>query len=133
MTWIRYNRASRFFVLRIRVMCKRVLLPLLVFFYQVAEAFSFTLSSTVEAITVPSVGGAFQTVNFENSYTNAVPVCTYNLPASSSPPAVVRIQSIGATSMQIRLQQPQNSATVGAGSVFCLVAELGVNLLSYGR
>lgn len=96
-------------------------------------AYAFILSSTVEAITIPSVGGSFQTVNFENTYTNAVPSCTYNLPSGASPPAVVRIQSIGASSMQIRLQQPRNSSTVTSGSVFCLVAEEGVSILPDGR
>lgn len=93
---------------------------------------AFPLSSTVEAITIPSVGGGFQTVNFENSYTNAIPVCTYELPSTAAPPAVVRIQSIGSTSMQIRLQQPRNSATVTAGRVFCLVAEAGVTTFPNG-
>jgi len=93
---------------------------------------AFTLSSTVEAITIPSVGGGFQTVNFENTYTNAIPVCTYELPSTAAPPAVVRIQAIGASSMQIRLQQPRNSATVTAGRVFCLVAEAGVTTFPNG-
>lgn len=96
------------------------------------NAHAFTLSSTVEAITIPSVGGAFQTVNFENSYTNAIPVCTYELPSTAAPPAVVRIQSIGASSMQIRLQQPRSSATVTAGRVFCLVAETGATTFPNG-
>ncbi len=94
---------------------------------------AFTLSSTVEAITIPSVGGSFQTVNFENTYTNAVPTCIYNLPSTAAPPAVVRIQGVGSASMQVRLQQPRNSSVVTSGSVFCLVAELGVNILSDGR
>ena len=102
-----------------------------ILFLQPAGA--FTLSSTVEAITIPSVGGAFQTVNFENTYTSAVPSCIYNLPSGASPPAVVRIQSVGASSMQVRLQEPRNSAAVTSGSVFCLVAEEGVNILPDGR
>lgn len=94
---------------------------------------AFTLSSTVEAITIPSVGGSFQTVTFENTYTSAVPTCIYNLPSTAAPPAVVRIQSVGASSMQVRLQRPRNSAVVTSGSVFCLVAEAGVNTLPDGR
>ncbi len=96
-------------------------------------ASAFTLSTTVEAITIPSVGGSFQAVNFENSYTSAVPSCIYNLPNTSDPPAVVRIQSVGAGSMQVRLQEPRNSSAVTSGSVFCLVAEEGVNTLADGR
>ncbi len=98
-----------------------------------APAYAFTLSSSVEAITIPTVGGSFQTVSFENTYTNAVPTCTYNLPSAAAPPAVVRIQSVGSSSMQVRLQQPRNSSTVTSGSVFCLVAEEGANILPDGR
>ena len=94
---------------------------------------AFTLSPSVEAITIPSVGGTFQTVNFENNYTNAVPVCTYNLPSTAAPPAVIRITSIGNGSMQVRLQQPANSSTVTASIVRCLVAEAGVNILPDGQ
>ena len=94
---------------------------------------AFTLSSTVEAITIPSVGAGFQTVNFENTYSNAVPVCTYNLPSTAAPTAVIRIDNITSSSLQIRIQQPPNSATVTAGTVRCLVAELGVNILPDGR
>lgn len=112
---------------------QKLFLVAVLLFTIVKHAQAFTLSPTVEAITIPSVGSAFQTVNFDNIYTTAVPVCTYNLPSAANPPAVVRIQSIGTTSMQIRLQQPRNSATVTAGPVYCLVAELGVNLLPDGR
>ncbi|MEM7215424.1 MAG: hypothetical protein AAF423_07775 [Pseudomonadota bacterium] len=112
----------------------RQLLFLVIFTALFAEgAWAFTLSNRVEAITIPSVGAGFQTVNFENSYTNAVPACTYNLPSGSDPPAVIRIQSIGSGSMQIRLQQPRNSSTVTANTVYCLVAEEGVSILPDGR
>ncbi len=94
---------------------------------------AFTLSSSVEVITIPSVGGTFQTVNFENTYASAVPACTYNLPSAGDNPAVVRIQNVGASSMQVRLQNPPNSASVTSGTVYCTIAEEGVNTLSDGR
>ncbi len=96
-------------------------------------ASAFTLSPTVEVITIPSVGATFQTVNFENTYGTAVPVCSYTLANASNPPATVRITSIGSGSMQVRIQQLENSAVVTPGTVSCLVAELGVNLLPDGR
>lgn len=114
-------------------MCKRVLLPLLFLVFQVVKSFAFTLSPTVEAITIPSVGSGFLTVNFENSYTNAIPVCTYNLPSAGNPSAVVRIRNIGGSSMEVRLQEPRNSTNVTAGTVYCLVAETGVTTLPDGR
>lgn len=96
------------------------------------QAPAFTLSSTVEAISIPSVGGSFQTVNFQNTYANPIPVCTYNLP-SGAPPAVVRIQSVGASSMSVRIQNPGGGSTPTPGPVYCLVAETGVNILPDGR
>ena len=96
-------------------------------------AAAFTLSNTVEAITIPSLGGAFQTVAFENTYSSAVPTCIYNLPSASDPPAVVRIQNVGSGSMEVRLQEPRNSSAVTSGTVYCLVAEEGVNTLADGR
>lgn len=94
---------------------------------------AFTLSPSVEAITIPSVGGSFQTVNFENTYSNAVPVCTYNLPNASAPPVVVRINAITTTSMQIRIQRFETITTVTPGTVRCLIAEAGVSILPDGR
>ena len=98
-----------------------------------AQEIAAPLSGTVEAIIIPSVGGTFQTIGFENSYTNATPVCIYNLPSNANNPAVVRIQSVGSGSMQVRLQEPRDSAAVTAGPVYCLVAETGVNILPDGR
>ncbi len=106
---------------------------LLLFLLSVSAGQGFTLSSRAEVIAIAGVGGSFQTVNFDNTYTTAVPVCTYNLPSSASPPAVVRLQSIGSSSMQVRLQQPRNSSTVTAGTVYCMIAELGVTTLPDGR
>lgn len=94
---------------------------------------AFMLSPSVEALTIPSVGAGFQTVSFENIYANAVPVCTYNLPSSSDPTAVIRIQNITSTGMQIRLQHPPNASNVTPGIVRCLIAELGANILPDGR
>ena len=94
---------------------------------------AFILSTRVEAITIPIVGGSFQIVNFENVYTSAVPSCTYNLPSGAAPPAVVRLRSVGSSSMEVRLQEPRDSSAVTSGSVFCLVAEEGVNILPDGR
>ena len=102
-------------------------------FGSIVSTQAFTLSSRVEAITIPSVGAAFQTVSFENSYTSPVPVCTYQLANSANPPATVRIQSAGSTSMQVRLQQFPNSSSVTPGPVYCLIAETGQTTLPDGR
>lgn len=114
-------------------MCIRVVLICLLWLASAVASQAFTLSSTVEAITISNVGGSFQTVSFENTYTSPVVTCTYNLASSSNNEAGVRIQSAGATSMQVRIQRPRNSAAVTSGTVYCLVAETGVNLLADGR
>jgi len=96
------------------------------------SAGAFTLSSGVEAITIPNVGATFQTVTFENSYANPVPVCSYTLASAANPPATVRIDNITGSSMQVRIQQFENSNVVTPGFVSCLVAESGVNTLADG-
>lgn len=93
---------------------------------------AFILSPSVEAITIPSVGGSFQTVSFENTYSNPVPVCTYELPSASDPPVVVRINAITSTSMQVRIQRFETITTVTPGTVRCLIAETGVSILPDG-
>ena len=111
----------------------RAKLLLLFMLMSLVEANAFTLSNRVEAITIPSVGSAFQAVVFENSYASPVPVCTYTLASSANPPATVRITGLSSGGMQVRIQQFENSSTVTPGTVSCLIAELGVSILPDGR
>jgi uncharacterized repeat protein (TIGR01451 family) len=65
-------------------------------------------------------------VNLENSYTNAIPVCTYNIASTTPVPAVVRIDNITATSFDVYLQKASNSATAETpGDVHCLISDEG--------
>lgn len=114
-------------------MVLRVLIAFLLNLFALNMGMAFTLSPRVEAVTVPGVGNAFQTVTFENTYTNPVPVCTYNLPSASAPPVVVRINAITSTSMQVRIQRFETVTTVTPGTVRCLIAETGVSILPDGR
>jgi len=114
-------------------MLKRAALIVFVSMMYILPANATVLSPSVEVIEIPSVGAGFQTVTFANAYAGAVPACTYVLPSTADPSAVVRIQNITATSMQIRLQQPPNSSTVTNGTVFCMIAETGVSILPDGR
>ncbi|MEL7428910.1 MAG: hypothetical protein AAFN43_02810, partial [Pseudomonadota bacterium] len=59
---------------------------------------AIVLSPTVEAVTIPGVGAAFQTVAFENTYTSPVVACSYTLASSANPPATVRLTGVGPTS-----------------------------------
>jgi len=88
-------------------------------------AYGQILTSDLELKLIPNVGAGWQTVPLENSYTDAIVVCTYNLPSDSDPPATTRIQNITATSFQLRLQQFENSSVVTASDVHCVIAEEG--------
>ncbi len=92
-----------------------------------------TNSGQLEAITIRSVDGNWQTISLENTYTSSVVVCTHQLASTSDNPAVVRIRNAGTSSFEIRLQEPRNSTNVTAANVYCLVAEEGANQLADGR
>lgn len=83
------------------------------------------LTLDLEVTLVPNVGAAWQTVNLQNSYTNAVVVCSYVLPSSASNDAVTRIQSVTSNSFQLRVQQFENSSAVTASDVHCIIADAG--------
>jgi uncharacterized repeat protein (TIGR01451 family) len=100
-----------------------------------ARAWALIVTTDLEVVTIPNVGDAFLTVNLENTYTSAVPVCTYNLPSLASVPAVVRIRNITATSFEVRIQNPANAATTGAvtpGDVHCFISDEGAYTLPDG-
>jgi len=90
-------------------------------------AYGQLLTSDLELKLVPNVGAAWQTVALENTYTDAVVVCTYNLPSDLDPPAVTRIQNVTSTSFQLRLQQYENSSSVTASDVHCVIADEGAH------
>jgi hypothetical protein len=95
-------------------------------------AYGQALSLDIEAVRVDNVGAAWVTVELVNVYTDAVVACTYNLPSSGDPPATVRIRNVGATSFETRIQQFENSNTVTASDVHCLVVDSGAYTLSDG-
>jgi uncharacterized repeat protein (TIGR01451 family) len=100
-----------------------------------AVANAVIVTPDLEVITVPSVGNTLQTVNLQNTYTNAIPVCTYNLALKTNVPATVRITNITATSFDVRIQNPTNGQITGAvtpGDVHCIVSDEGSYTLSDG-
>ena len=88
-------------------------------------AYGQILTADLELKLVPNVGAAWQTVQLENSYSDAIIVCTYNLPNSSDPSVTTRIQNVTSTSFQLRLQQFENSSAVTASDVHCVIADEG--------
>ena len=88
-------------------------------------AYGQMLTTDLELKLVPNVSAAWQTVQLENSYSDAIVVCTYNLPSDTDPSTTTRIQNITATSFQLRLQQFENSSAVTASDVHCVIADEG--------
>ena len=82
------------------------------------------LSSEAEVKLVTGVGFTPQTVMLENTYTNAVPVCTYNLPSTANSSAIPRITNITATSFQVSIQSMPNTDPGNTGDVHCIICLL---------
>ena len=83
------------------------------------------LTTDFEIKGVPNVENTWQTVSLENSYTDAIVICSYNLPSSASPPAVTRIQNISANSFQLRAQLFASGGTVTPSNAHCIIADEG--------
>ena len=88
-------------------------------------AYGQMLTEDLELKLVSNVGAIWQTVNLENSYSDAIVVCTYNLPSDFDPSATTRIQNITSTSFELRIQQFENSSVVTASDVHCVIADEG--------
>lgn len=99
-----------------------------VLYWLISSPFAYgqMLTEDLELKLIPNVGAAWQTVALENTYSDAIIVCTYNLASDLNPSATTRIQNITSTSFQLRLQQFENSAVVTAGDVHCVIADEGV-------
>lgn len=84
------------------------------------------VSPQLEVLTISAVGNTPQTVNLQNTYTAAIPVCTYNISGTTPVPSVVRIDNITANSFDVYLQKASNSASVEeANDVHCVISETG--------
>lgn len=95
-------------------------------------------SADLEVHLIEDVSTTWQTVTLTNSYSNAIPICNYNLVSFSGahpnydyPPAAVRIRNITANSFDLRIQGWEDSAAV-AGDVHCLVSDEGAFTLPNG-
>ena len=83
------------------------------------------LTADLEIKLVENAGSAWQTINLENTYTDAIVVCSYRLPSISSNDAVTRIRNITANSFDLRVQQFETSSAVTASDVFCVISDEG--------
>jgi len=71
-------------------------------------------------------------VNFLESYTSPVAVCSVRYEGSSMVPTIVRMQKVQSDSFELRLQNPSGTNT-GSNSVHCIVVEEGSWTMSDGR
>ena len=85
----------------------------------------------LEAIDAGNVGADWLTVNFANSYTDPVVVCSVHY-VNNTLPVVVRMQNAISASVEIKLQNPSGS-TPQSDEVDCLVMETGAWQLPDGR
>jgi len=106
-------------------MCMRCFIAVMFWLVTGQLAYGQMLTSNLELKLVPNVGAGWQTVQLENSYTDPVIVCTYVLPSSADPSATTRIQNVTGTNFQLRVQQFENSASVTASDVHCIISEEG--------
>jgi len=112
---------------------------LIVFGFSVANhATAAVLTPDLEVHLINNVGTNWQTVPLGNTYSNAIPICTYNLvsfaganPNYTYPPAAVRIRNITASSFDIRIQGWEDGPAV-AGDVHCLISDEGAYTLPNG-
>jgi len=103
------------------------------------KAHALVLTPYFESVLVPNVSTTWTTVSLDNTYSNAIPVCTYVLGtfAGSNPnytnlPAVTRIQNVGANSFQLRIQGWEDSSATAA-DVHCMIMDEGAHTLPDGR
>lgn len=88
-------------------------------------AFGQLLTPNLEIKRVENVGANWITIPLENTYSDAIVVCTYNLSSSVNPPAVTRIRNVAANSFDLRIQQFENSSVVTPNDVHCIISDEG--------
>ena len=99
---------------------------------------AFVITDDLEALVVPSVGTSFQSISFENSYSNPVVVCNGEVPSNANWTPVVRLNNVTANGAQVRVQKFSNVANdtsnpqVHVGNVHCIVSEAGTHQLPDG-
>ena len=99
-----------------------------------AEAQAIELTNYFEVHLVKNVSTAWQTVNLDNTYSNAIVVCTYQLQdfTAANPPTVTRIDNITSNSFDLRIQGWEDSAAT-TNDVHCIIVDEGVHTLPDGR
>lgn len=90
-----------------------------------ATLYGQVVTSDLEYLKVTGVGYNWQTVSLSNSYSNAIVVCSSVLPSAASNEVVTRVRSIGSSSFQLKIQQPNDSDPGYSTDVYCIVSDEG--------
>jgi len=97
----------------------------LVLFLSFTSLQAIVITPDLEYQKVSGVGYGWQTVSFDNSYSDAIVVCSNVLPSKSSSEAVVRIRNITSGSFQVKIQKPNDSDPGYNTDVFCVTSDEG--------
>jgi len=89
------------------------------------------VSDNFETLVLPAVNTSWLTLSFTNTYSNPVVVCTPQY-STTDLPAVVRVRNVSASSFDVKVQNPSDSA-LNDVQVFCLAMESGSWTLPDGR
>jgi len=99
----------------------RVLLMVLFSSLAVAEV----ITQNLEYQKVSSVGYNWKHVNFSNSYSDAIVVCSNVLASANHSEAVVRIKGITANGFDVKIQRPNDVDPNYVTDVYCIVSDEG--------
>ena len=89
---------------------------------------------SMESMVVTGVGSAWTTVSLSETYVSPIAVCTVKYDTGTLlVPAVVRMQNVGPTSFEIRLQRPISEDLSLSRDVHCVVVEEGSWKMPDGR
>lgn len=133
-----YKLANLYFLLKLHTAEKRqvrlrVVLFLLPLLFS-TRLLAIDITSYMEAQLIKNVSTTWQTVSLDNTYSDAIVVCTYNLEdfSASNPAAATRIRNITASSFDLRIQGWEDGPAT-ANDVHCLIVDEGAHTLPDGR
>ena len=85
---------------------------------------AYPITSYLEMVKESSVSNTWKTLTLDNTYTNPVVACTYNLASSGNNEGSARVRVVNPATIQVKVQRPLNGA-VTASDVYCTISEEG--------
>ena len=112
--------------LKIDQMFRRcVITGALAWFLSSQLAYGQVLTENLEIKLVPNVNDSWQTVTLENTYSDPIIVCNYNLRSANHMPAVPRIRNVLAGSFELKAQAWVNVGITALSNVHCVISQEG--------